>query len=243
MIAARQAAILQRQPAPATSHSHHSVPATGHNLHVARQPVHSAPASSFSLDQGLNFGSFGSRRQQHHQVQLNSLQGQSNLLLQQHQQQSHLLQQQVSPIFQQQSAAVTQSRSFIGPAPAPAGHYSGAYEQSPVITVTDDAVIAVDAPAVHHAAPAVAPVLPPGQCPAPTVLPHHCAGAVNQCWSIGVSDVDCPGHSLCCFDGCSNYCLGHPAQAPALAPAVVVPAPNPAQTRVELSHGLEQVIF
>ena len=65
-----------------------------------------------------------------------------------------------------------------------------AYEAAaPVITVTNDAVIAVDA--------APAPALGPGLCPAPSRLPQQCAGAVNTCWSVGVADVDCPDHSLC----------------------------------------------
>jgi len=71
----------------------------------------------------------------------------------------------------------------------------------------------------------------PASCPAPARLPHQCGGAVNTCWSIGVADVDCPGHSICCFDGCSNYCLG---QARAVArPALVIPDNrlNPAQKR------------
>ena len=77
-------------------------------------------------------------------------------------------------------------------APAPALSYSNNYELSehdvaPVITVTNDAVIAVDA----------APVSVPASCPAPARLPHQCGGAVNTCWSIGVADVDCPGHSIC----------------------------------------------
>lgn len=28
----------------------------------------------------------------------------------------------------------------------------------------------------------------------------------STCWSPGVDDVDCPGHGLCCFDGCANTC-------------------------------------
>ena len=56
-----------------------------------------------------------------------------------------------------------------------------------MITVTDDAIIAVDAapaPAPVQA-PAPAPVLPPNSCPAPSRLPHQCGAAVNTCWSIG----------------------------------------------------------
>ena len=106
-----------------------------------------------------------------------------------------------------------------------------------MITVTDDTVIAVDAPHVgHHAAVAAVAAPVPGQCPAPHRLPHTCSGAVNTCWSIGLADVDCPGHALCCFDGCSNYCVGQ-APARALAPAVVIPEHhiNPAQARQEIA--------
>jgi len=151
-------------------------------------------------------------------------------------------------------------QAFIGPAtaptryqyqqasvPAPVPHpelsnaltgYASAsslHDAAPVITVTDDAIIAVDAataPVPAPApAPAPAPVLPPNSCPAPSRLPHTCGAAVNTCWSIGVADVDCPGHALCCFDGCSNYCVG---QVRAVArPALVLPQNriNPAQAR------------
>ncbi|TRY76710.1 hypothetical protein TCAL_07593 [Tigriopus californicus] len=57
-----------------------------------------------------------------------------------------------------------------------------------------------------------------------TLAPHHnksslrnfcpqvkkrdsCEHAVNQCWSPGVPDVDCPGSGLCCHDGCTNVCI------------------------------------
>jgi len=149
-------------------------------------------------------------------------------------------------------------QSFIGPATAPSGYHqvsqqaslpapvahpelsnaltgyaSSLHDAAPVITVTDDAIIAVDAAPARAPvpAPAPAPVLPPNSCPAPSRLPHQCGAAVNTCWSIGVADVDCPGHSLCCFDGCSNYCVG---QARAVVrPALVIPQNriNPAQAR------------
>ena len=39
--------------------------------------------------------------------------------------------------------------------------------------------------------------------------PASCGGgrSGNQCWSRGVRDTDCPGHGLCCFDGCAYTCL------------------------------------
>ena len=39
--------------------------------------------------------------------------------------------------------------------------------------------------------------------------PASCGGgrSDNQCWSRGVRDTDCPGHGLCCFDGCAYTCL------------------------------------
>jgi len=46
----------------------------------------------------------------------------------------------------------------------------------------------------------------------------QCAGKVSVCWSPGVRDTDCPGHGLCCFDGCVNLCQ-------AAAPPLVVPVP------------------
>jgi len=54
-------------------------------------------------------------------------------------------------------------------------------------------------------------------------LPRNaCAGKTSSCWSPGVRDTDCPGHGLCCFDGCINVCLGQ--AAPFVAP---VPPPLP----------------
>ncbi len=67
-------------------------------------------------------------------------------------------------------------------------------------------------------------------CPPPTPLPRlkkltqhssrqksrnlsiyreACLGRSSVCWSPGVRDTDCPGHGLCCTDGCHvNVCLG-----------------------------------
>jgi len=39
---------------------------------------------------------------------------------------------------------------------------------------------------------------------------NQCAGKISVCWSPGVRDTDCPGHGLCCFDGCVNLCQGGP---------------------------------
>ena len=50
-----------------------------------------------------------------------------------------------------------------------------------------------------------APILP-SVCP-PIRPGVKCEYVQNTCWSVGVPDVDCPGHGLCCFDGCANHCL------------------------------------
>ena len=67
-------------------------------------------------------------------------------------------------------------------------------------------------------------------CPNTAPLPRaSCIGRVSTCWSPGVRDTDCPGHGLCCFDGCINICFpGNPAPAPLPAPVVpVVRVPPP----------------
>jgi hypothetical protein len=39
---------------------------------------------------------------------------------------------------------------------------------------------------------------------------YECSGRQSHtCWSPGHPDTDCPGHGLCCSDGCSNVCAGH----------------------------------
>ena len=60
-------------------------------------------------------------------------------------------------------------------------------------------------------------------CP-PVVAPvaGQCRGQVSQCWSPGVPDLDCPGSSLCCYDGCANVCVA-PAPAPVPAPVTIGP--------------------
>ena len=47
-------------------------------------------------------------------------------------------------------------------------------------------------------------------CPAPAFVPSKaaCQGRTSQCWSVGVSDLDCPGAATCCHDGCANVCQG-----------------------------------
>ena len=48
-----------------------------------------------------------------------------------------------------------------------------------------------------------------GSCPASSPLPlTSCLGRFSTCWSVGVSDLDCPNWGLCCFDGCANTCVG-----------------------------------
>jgi len=50
------------------------------------------------------------------------------------------------------------------------------------------------------------PPLSSEACPAP-FLGKTCTGnEKSTCWSPGVNDIDCPGHGLCCFDGCANTC-------------------------------------
>jgi len=72
-------------------------------------------------------------------------------------------------------------------------------------------------------------------CPRTAGLPlSQCGGRVNSCWSVGQTDVDCPNHGLCCFDGCANTCVATPiAPGPGPIPAHrPVPAPIPAHRPV-----------
>ena len=49
------------------------------------------------------------------------------------------------------------------------------------------------------------------KCPIIGSLPaSECRGTKSTCWSPGVRDTDCPGHALCCFDGCANTCPDNP---------------------------------
>jgi len=74
------------------------------------------------------------------------------------------------------------------------------------------------------------------QCPAaPSRTIQECRGAVNSCWSVGVGDVDCPGNSLCCFDGCANVCLGQTRAV--VRPGPVTPVVGPVRPVVNPSQG------
>lgn len=71
-----------------------------------------------------------------------------------------------------------------------------------------------------------------GECPAPSLAPEECAGAVSNCWSPGQRDtgelgrtdwvsqifllcsLDCPSNGLCCFDGCADTCVDGPKPTP-----------------------------
>ena len=66
-------------------------------------------------------------------------------------------------------------------------------------------------------------------CPNTIPLPRaSCTGRVSTCWSPGVRDTDCPGHGLCCYDGCVNVCFpGNPAPPPVVPVAPVVPVVVP----------------
>lgn len=78
------------------------------------------------------------------------------------------------------------------------------------------------------------------QCPAAHRLPlNQCIGAVNSCWSVGVGDVDCPGHGLCCFDGCANTCIGQTRAV--VRQHIKVPHVNPAQKRRKTGHTISEV--
>lgn len=74
-------------------------------------------------------------------------------------------------------------------------------------------------------------------CPNTQPLPRSaCAGRTSTCWSPGVRDTDCPGHGLCCFDGCVNTCGAAPAPILAPAPVPVIQVVQPVRkTPVPLS--------
>ena len=66
------------------------------------------------------------------------------------------------------------------------------------------------------------------KCP-PAQAASSCAGRRSTCWSPGVRDTDCPGHGLCCFDGCANTCVGQAAPQPSYqSPVVQHPPKKPA---------------
>ena len=64
-------------------------------------------------------------------------------------------------------------------------------------------------------------------CPIPSTQ-RDCNGKVNHtCWSPGVHDIDCPGHGLCCFDGCSNTCYNeNKSQQPGFFESNIAPILN-----------------
>jgi len=132
-----------------------------------------------------------------------------------------------TPAYSQAAARIpihsTPQFSNFPPA-APVAAYALHDQQVPSITVNEDIFIAADTPLAGG----------PGQCPAaPRLSALQCQGAVNSCWSVGVDDVDCPGHSLCCFDGCVNVCYGQARAVVRPAPSFVNPERrfNPAQRR------------
>ena len=68
-------------------------------------------------------------------------------------------------------------------------------------------------------------------------LPRNaCAGKTSSCWSPGVRDTDCPGHGLCCFDGCINVCLGQAAPFVAPVPPPLPPPVVPIRYRNSQKH-------
>merc|ERR1719350_2352007 len=63
-------------------------------------------------------------------------------------------------------------------------------------------------------------------CPPATPLsPGQCVGQKSTCWSPGVRDTDCPGHGLCCYDGCANTCVTSRAPQPSIQEPVYHPPP------------------
>ena len=62
-----------------------------------------------------------------------------------------------------------------------------------------------EGPSLHHP---VSTHVDLSSCPAPAFVPSKaaCQGRTSQCWSVGVSDLDCPGAGVCCYDGCANVC-------------------------------------
>jgi len=128
-----------------------------------------------------------------------------------------------APSYQAAPTRASSSSQFASLpfATAPAAYPLQDYQQEtqlPTISVPDTAAIARG----------------PDQCPAPpSRSAQECQGAVNACWSVGVSDVDCPGNSLCCFDGCAAVCQGQARAVLRPAPSFVNPERrrNPAQKR------------
>ena len=68
----------------------------------------------------------------------------------------------------------------------------------------------------------------PTSCPPASPLsPASCRGRHSSCWSVGVSDLDCPGWGLCCFDGCANTCVGTAPPPPPPPAADPIPSYGP----------------
>ena len=63
------------------------------------------------------------------------------------------------------------------------------------------------------------------KCPAARAQ-GSCAGRRSTCWSPGVRDTDCPGHGLCCFDGCANTCVGQQSSSHSVHIPVAKPPPK-----------------
>ena len=82
----------------------------------------------------------------------------------------------------------------------------------------DPKMIHYQPPSGSYKAPARPPPPQPrplfnGVCPPPKPN-RKCEYVKHQCWSLGVPDVDCPGHGLCCFDGCVNSCVPYTGNVP-----------------------------
>lgn len=122
-------------------------------------------------------------------------------------------------------------------AAAGVAHHSAGYEVGDY-AVVESALAAAPGPVIAARVASLAhiPRVIANSCPAPNVLPGQCHGQQNQCWSVGVPDVDCPGNAYCCFNGCSNVCLGSAPiipQVPRVRPVIpqVVHPINPNRAR------------
>jgi len=63
--------------------------------------------------------------------------------------------------------------------------------------------------------------------PASPRTPRQCKGQRSTCWSPGVKDTDCPGHGLCCYDGCANTCYSDTKPSPSNNQPIRRPPPTP----------------
>eukprot|EP00092_Neocalanus_flemingeri_P015375 GFUD01016638.1.p1 GENE.GFUD01016638.1~~GFUD01016638.1.p1 ORF type:complete len:648 (-),score=103.17 GFUD01016638.1:526-2469(-) len=65
------------------------------------------------------------------------------------------------------------------------------------------------------------------KCPAASPKsPRACKGQRSNCWSPGVKDTDCPGHGLCCYDGCANTCYADTKPSPSNNQPIRRPPPT-----------------